>query len=528
MSYVSSKRKNESLHIDDQYIWIRILFQFEGSTQTWTRVCISLRVQMASHHPHEFFLSELMNHAVSWAQLSDTWQLLPSLQVFFGIGESQSKYAQESMASSDQASHDFLKVSISGPRKQGTECCGPRGITIHWSATLLDTSGGQVGDPWRKPMLRNILLNPDAITEEDMVLMCFSTIANRCERQIVSMSWCPWRRVLELMYVFKVRCLMGMRSGPNTDTISSHSSAVDHVKKMDAWSRQMRALDVWTDHWPSVAVWSWEVRKGRVFHQCVCASTWWENTNIDIWGSSNWILENTWWSDPSSPEQVPDDSVHGCQWKADTTLPWLGSTDSRIRDRRKNGPKMDMSCWSCWDRLNLWQPRRMEKSIVNVGLGPTPSGLHDHTSNWCRPLESDSRLPHVCRPFWISWHWSREYAHVQVGNRSNQRRKNRSDDDSIPISKLIYFKTSQEKKKSLQKTVIQIIGWSHRVLNIKSTSKNNDRNIISTRNIIQLDRNTHYVIRGTIDHVRLSKICGRKSDYCHTSILAHNKNDFKY
>ena len=48
-----------------------------------------------------------------------------------------------------------------------------RGFTIHWSATLLDTSGGQVGDPCRKPMLRNFLLKPDVIAEEDMVLVCF-------------------------------------------------------------------------------------------------------------------------------------------------------------------------------------------------------------------------------------------------------------------------------------------------------------------------------------------------------------------
>ena len=37
-------------------------------------------------------------------------------------------------------------------------------------------------------MLRNFLLNPDAIAEEDMVLVFSSTIANHCERQIVSMS----------------------------------------------------------------------------------------------------------------------------------------------------------------------------------------------------------------------------------------------------------------------------------------------------------------------------------------------------
>ena len=47
-----------------------------------------------------------------------------------------------------------------------------RGCTILWSATLLDTSGGQVGDPCWKPMLRNFLLNPDTITEEDLVLVC--------------------------------------------------------------------------------------------------------------------------------------------------------------------------------------------------------------------------------------------------------------------------------------------------------------------------------------------------------------------
>ena len=63
-----------------------------------------------------------------------------------------------------------------------------RGFTIHWNATLLDTSGGQVGDPCWQPMLRNFLLNPDDTTEEVMALVCSSIIANHCERQIVSMS----------------------------------------------------------------------------------------------------------------------------------------------------------------------------------------------------------------------------------------------------------------------------------------------------------------------------------------------------
>ena len=46
-----------------------------------------------------------------------------------------------------------------------------RGYTFHWSATLLDTRGGQVGEPYL-----------------DMVLVCFSTVANHCERQIVSVG----------------------------------------------------------------------------------------------------------------------------------------------------------------------------------------------------------------------------------------------------------------------------------------------------------------------------------------------------
>ena len=57
-----------------------------------------------------------------------------------------------------------------------------RGFTTHGSATLLDTKGGQVGDPCWQPMLRNFLLNPDDITQEDMVLLCSSTIANHCDR----------------------------------------------------------------------------------------------------------------------------------------------------------------------------------------------------------------------------------------------------------------------------------------------------------------------------------------------------------
>ena len=40
-----------------------------------------------------------------------------------------------------------------------------RGFTTHWSATLLDTSGGQDGGPCRQPMVRNFLLNPDDMTE---------------------------------------------------------------------------------------------------------------------------------------------------------------------------------------------------------------------------------------------------------------------------------------------------------------------------------------------------------------------------
>ena len=53
-----------------------------------------------------------------------------------------------------------------------------RGFTIHWGATLLDTSGDQVGDPCRQPMLRNFLLNPDDITEEDMALLAKRTGAD--------------------------------------------------------------------------------------------------------------------------------------------------------------------------------------------------------------------------------------------------------------------------------------------------------------------------------------------------------------
>ena len=47
-------------------------------------------------------------------------------------------------------------------------------FTIHWNAILSDTHGGQDGGVCRKPVLRNFLLNPDVITEEDMVLVCSS------------------------------------------------------------------------------------------------------------------------------------------------------------------------------------------------------------------------------------------------------------------------------------------------------------------------------------------------------------------
>ena len=67
---------------------------------------------------------------------------------------------------------------------RGCDCKGSRfiGTQLSWAQV------GQVGDPCQKPMLRNFLPKPDAFTEEDMVLVSLSTIANRCERQIVSVS----------------------------------------------------------------------------------------------------------------------------------------------------------------------------------------------------------------------------------------------------------------------------------------------------------------------------------------------------
>ena len=53
---------------------------------------------------------------------------------------------------------------------------------------LSDTHGGQDGGLCQKPVLRNFLPNPDVITEEDMVLVCSSTTASHCERQIDPVS----------------------------------------------------------------------------------------------------------------------------------------------------------------------------------------------------------------------------------------------------------------------------------------------------------------------------------------------------
>ena len=83
--------------------------------------------------------------------------------------ESQSEDAQENMASSDRASHGFWKVSISAAQ------LAPEDILAKVHDSLERNSSGHMWwpsrDPYQKPILRNFLLNPDAIAEVDMVFV---------------------------------------------------------------------------------------------------------------------------------------------------------------------------------------------------------------------------------------------------------------------------------------------------------------------------------------------------------------------
>ena len=75
----------------------------EGSTPSRTHVAFPQEGGIASPHPHKFFLLEFMNHAVSWRSCRACGNY-SHLHAFFCTRESQSKDAQESMASSNQAS----------------------------------------------------------------------------------------------------------------------------------------------------------------------------------------------------------------------------------------------------------------------------------------------------------------------------------------------------------------------------------------------------------------------------------------
>ena len=64
----------------------------------------------------------------------------------------------------------------------------------------------------------------------------------------------------------------------------------------------------------------------------------------------------------------------------DTTLPWIGSPGSRIREkwtRTAGGVEIESTC------VNL-DTRRSQSSMLDLALAfqdPTPPGLHDHTPN---------------------------------------------------------------------------------------------------------------------------------------------------
>ena len=69
------------------------------------------------------------------------------------------------------------------------ESCGELSAVAQLVATTpISASVFGIRESQSKNAQENFLLNPDDLTEEDMVLVFSSTIANHCERQIVSMS----------------------------------------------------------------------------------------------------------------------------------------------------------------------------------------------------------------------------------------------------------------------------------------------------------------------------------------------------
>ena len=125
--------------------------------------------------------------------MTSSWPLLPSTHAFFFCtSESLCKDAQESMASIDQASLGVWNVSILGREHKGPSDAAqlaPEDLIARVHDSLEHNFlGRQYGDPCRKPVLRNFILNPDANTVESTALVCSSAIANRCGHRIASMS----------------------------------------------------------------------------------------------------------------------------------------------------------------------------------------------------------------------------------------------------------------------------------------------------------------------------------------------------
>ena len=148
--------------------------------------------------PAQKFLSSGTHE--SCGELSAVAELVATTPIHasvFGIRESQSKDTQDNMASSGSGMRWRLESVDIGAEDTTDRVMRPswlqriylRGFTIHWSATLLDTSGGQVGDPCRKPDVEKLPPEPRRHRRGGHGLgVFFSTIANHCERQIVSMS----------------------------------------------------------------------------------------------------------------------------------------------------------------------------------------------------------------------------------------------------------------------------------------------------------------------------------------------------
>ena len=159
----------------------------------------------------------------------------PHLSSVFGIRESQSKDAH-------QASHGFWKVSISGREYKGPSDAAqlaPGDILARVHDSPERNSLGHKWWPgWRPVPETNVEKLPPEPRRHHRGGHGLGVFQYSCE------SLRAPDRLYELMALAKragadVACLQGtlfdgLVSGPNTGTISSHSTEVDHVKKMDA------------------------------------------------------------------------------------------------------------------------------------------------------------------------------------------------------------------------------------------------------------------------------------------------------